>query len=127
MTFTQADFEFVRHLVRDQSAIALADGKEYLVQARLDPIVQREGLGSLAELVSRLRTGARGLRDDVVEAITINETSFFRDPHAFEALHDNIVPELLKGADRNLRIWSAAGRHEFSRGPSWMAMVRPVR
>jgi len=108
MTVSQADFQFVRHLVHDQSAIAIEDGKEYLVQARLGPLVRREGLDSVGELVDRLRTGAPALRDDVVEAITTNETSFFRDAHAFAALRDEIVPRLLKDATSGLRIWSAA-------------------
>lgn len=108
MTVSAADFQFVRHLVRDQSAIALEDGKEYLVQARLGPLAQREGLGSVAELVDRVRTGSLALRDDVVEAITTNETSFFRDVHPFDALRDTLVPELLQGSTRGLGIWSAA-------------------
>lgn len=103
-----ADFQFVRHLVHDRSAIALEDGKEYLVQARLGPLARREGLGSVAELVDRLRTGTPGLRDDVVDAITTNETSFFRDVHPFDALRDTILPELLKRSKGGLGIWSAA-------------------
>lgn len=103
------DFQFVRQVVKDESAISLEDGKEYLVQARLSPIVQREGLTSVGELVARLRAGAPALRDDVVEAITTNETSFFRDVHPFDALRDRIFPELLAEAgSRGLRIWSAA-------------------
>lgn len=108
MSVSPADFQFVRHLVRDQSAIALDDGKEYLVRARLGPLVTREGLGSVGELVDRLRAGAPALRDDVVEAITTNETSFFRDAHAFDALRQSLVPELLKGSSSGLRMWSAA-------------------
>jgi len=108
MNVSPADFQFVRHLVHDQSAIALEDGKEYLVLSRLGPLVRREGLDSVGELVDRLRTGSPALRDDVVEAITTNETSFFRDAHAFAALRDEIVPRLLKNATSALSIWSAA-------------------
>jgi len=108
MSVSPTDFQFVRHLVRDQSAIALEDGKEYLVQARLGPLVRREGLASVGELVERLRSGSPRLRDEVVEAITTNETSFFRDAHPFVALRDDIVPTLLKDRSDGLRIWSAA-------------------
>jgi chemotaxis protein methyltransferase CheR len=62
----------------------------------------------VAELVARLRSGARTLCDDVVEAITTNETSFFRDVHPFDALREAILPELTTGTTRSLRIWSAA-------------------
>lgn len=108
MTVSEADFHFVRHLVRDQSAITLGHDKEYLVQARLGPLAQREGLSSVGELVARLRSGAPALRDEVVEAITTNETSFFRDARPFDALRDVIIPDLLRRGDRGMRIWSAA-------------------
>ena len=81
-----ADFDFVRKLVYEHSAIALDDSKEYLVEARLAPIAQREGLASVTELVRSLRNGETRLRDDVVAAVATNETTFFRDVHPFDAL-----------------------------------------
>lgn len=104
-----ADFEFVCKLVRDQSAISLPDGKEYLVQARLTPVAERAGVASIAELVGRLRQGATGLRDEVVEAMATHESSFFRDLHPFEALREQIIPSALKNSGgRRLALWSAA-------------------
>jgi chemotaxis protein methyltransferase CheR len=105
---TPADFEYVRGLVHAQSALALADGKEYLVEARLRPIVKREGLASVAALVGQLRQGSADLRTDVVEAMATNETSFFRDVRPFDLLRDQIIPAVLR--DRpggGIRIWSA--------------------
>jgi len=105
VTTRAQDFEFVRKLVRDRSALALDEGKDYLVEARLAPIVRREGLGSLAELTGVLRSGNARLSDDVVDALMTNETSFFRDVHPFEALREHVIPQ--RGS-RPLSIWSAA-------------------
>ncbi len=109
MVVSPADFEFVCKLVRDQSAISLPDGKEYLVQARLTPVAERAGVASIAELVGRLRQGATGLRDEVVEAMATHESSFFRDLHPFEALREQIIPYALKNSGgRRIALWSAA-------------------
>jgi chemotaxis protein methyltransferase CheR len=103
------DFDFVRKLVYDDSAIALDDSKEYLVEARLAPIARREGLSSVSELVRRLRNGEPRLRHDVVEAVATNETTFFRDVHPFDALRDVLIPEVLAAnGGRSLALWSAA-------------------
>ncbi len=102
-------FDYVRQLVRAESAISLHDGKEYLVEARLAPIAEREGLASVAALVDRLPGATVSLRDDVVQAMTTNETSFFRDVHPFEALRDEVLPAAVAASGgRRLRLWSAA-------------------
>jgi chemotaxis protein methyltransferase CheR len=101
----------VRELVRRGSAIVLEATKEYLVEARLGPLARKEGLRSLSDLVARLREQPEGpLHRRVVEAMTTNETLFFRDVHPFEALHKNLLPELIgrRTTSRQLRIWSAA-------------------
>lgn len=109
MSLPQSDFDYVRKLVLDSSALLLGEGKAYLVEARLAPLVEREGLSTVGELVQRLRIGSSSLRDDAVEAMTTNETSFFRDVHPFEALRDVVLPEALRRcAGRPLRLWSAA-------------------
>ena len=103
------DFEFVRRLVHDQSSIAIEDGKEYLVEARLGPLARREGMDSVGALIGSLRAGESHLTTAVVEAMTTNETSFFRDVHPFEALRTHVIPRIL---DANLgtalSMWSAA-------------------
>ena len=111
MSLAPPDSSFVRDLVRERSAIVLDEGKEYLLESRLTPIVRREGLGSLGDLVGRLRSLPFGaLHASVVEAMTTNETSFFRDAHPFEALRRHVLPELVarRAGARRLRIWCAA-------------------
>ena len=109
MTVSVTDYEFVCKLVRDQSSISLGAGKEYLVNARLAPLAQREGLESVGDLVQAVRVGGPRLRDSIVEAMATNETSFFRDVHPFDALRDTIIPAVL-AANGGLRLsmWSAA-------------------
>ena len=106
-----AEFDFLRGLVRERSAIVLEPGKEYLVESRLVPLVRDRQLASIPALVSALRAQPRGeLERAVVEAMTTNETSFFRDHHPFEALRTRLLPELVaaRGAERRLRFWSCA-------------------
>jgi chemotaxis protein methyltransferase CheR len=111
VSIAPADFTYVRDLVHRRSAIFLEAGKEYLVESRLLPIVQASGEQSLGRLVSRLRSSPEGsLHKQVVEAMTTNETSWFRDNHPFHALESVILPELLchRANARRLTIWSAA-------------------
>lgn len=99
-----------REVYKD-SGIVLDDSKLYLIESRLTPILQDERIGSLDDLCFLLKTTARpGLRQKVVEAMTTNETLFFRDPPAFEALEKVILPELVERRKqiRKLSIWSAA-------------------
>jgi len=108
---TAAEFDYIRRLVLEQSAIVLEDDKQYLAEARLLPLARREGLDSISSLVVNL-LGKKldGLHRKVVEAMTTNETSFFRDFHPFEALRTAILPELMlkRASSRELNIWSAA-------------------
>jgi len=109
-TVARSDFEFIRRLVRERSAIVLDDGKEYLLDARLGPVLRASGLESVSGLISSIRGGREDLRDLVVEAMTTNETSFFRDMVPFEVLERKVLPELVerKGDDRSLTLWCAA-------------------
>lgn len=103
------DFEFVRRLVHEQSAIAIDEGKQYLVEARLGSLARREGMTSVGSLVGVLRSGAPHLATAVVEAMTTNETSFFRDVHPFEALRTDVIPAILEAnGGTRLEMWSAA-------------------
>jgi chemotaxis protein methyltransferase CheR len=112
MALTQAAFDYLRVLVRERSAIVLEDQKGYLVEARLGPLARREGFASLDALVDHLRSGRRdgGLHQKVVETMTTNETSFFRDVHPFEQLRLEVLPELMRrrAAERRLDVWCAA-------------------
>lgn len=120
MALTAADFDFVRLIVRADSAIALEPGKEYLVESRLSALARLEGAASVEAIIAALRQRPTGdLRYKVVEAMTTNETSFFRDVTPFEALRTHIIPDLMaRRADRRqLRIWCGAastGQEPFS-------------
>ena len=111
MTLTATSFDWVRQLVHRESAIVLAPGKEYLVEARLLPIAQKLGLPGVSELVEsvRLRPDPASTRR-IVEALTTNETSWFRDGDPFTALTSTVMPALLaaRGPVERLHIWSAA-------------------
>ncbi|MFO8076255.1 MAG: CheR family methyltransferase [Actinomycetota bacterium] len=109
-TVAPADFDYIAALVRDEAAIVIEPSKAYLVESRLSPVARRHGQGSIAEVVTRLRNGDRKLRTEVVEAMTTNETSWYRDVHPFEALHRHIIPELVKrrAQRRQITIWCGA-------------------
>ena len=111
MSLNSNDMDFIRELILDRAGIVIGPGKEYLVTSRLEPLACSEGLDSLEDLVSCLRKQSSGaLIHKVVEAMTTNETSFFRDVHPFEALKKDIIPELIqKNANtQQLDIWCAA-------------------
>jgi chemotaxis protein methyltransferase CheR len=105
-----AEYEEFREFLQNACGILLGDNKHYLVQSRLGKMVRDASLTSLGELVARLRSERPGgaLRERVIEAMTTNETFWFRDTHPFMILSDNIFPEFLKRRQRAIRIWSAA-------------------
>jgi chemotaxis protein methyltransferase CheR len=111
MALTAPEFEFLRQLVRKDAGIVLDAGKEYLVETRLSAVVRQHRLSGLSELVSILRSRPFDpLREAIKEAMTTNETSFFRDIHPFEALRTQILPDLIeaRAAERSLTMWCAA-------------------
>ena len=106
-----ADFYFIAGLLKERSGLFLTPEKIYLLDARLLPIARKHGFAGLEELFNALRTGwHEAIASDVVDAMTTNETSFFRDQHPFEALRKHVLPGLIKRREnqRSLRIWSAA-------------------
>jgi chemotaxis protein methyltransferase CheR len=120
MSITAKDFEFIRDLVRRRSAIVLDAGKEVLVDSRLSLLARREGIDSVEELMTRLYSDPNGpLPTLVVEAMTTNETLFFRDIFPFEMCRTSILPEIFKRRDveKRLTIWSAgcsSGQEPYS-------------
>src|SRR3989338_3589351 len=111
MSIHTTDFDFIRDLVHKRSAIVLEGNKEYLVEARLTPVARAEGFGSIEKLIAWLRANQFGaVHGKVIEAMTTNETSFFRDIHPFEALRNMILPDLLgkRITDHKLNIWCCA-------------------
>jgi chemotaxis protein methyltransferase CheR len=110
MTLDPGAFAYVSSLVRRESAIVLEPGKEYLVESRLMPLARAAGLPDVDAFVARLRSAPdRVTVKAVVEALTTNETSWFRDGAPFEAFRKVVVPELLETPpQRRINIWSAA-------------------
>ena len=109
MSLAAADFQWVTTMVRQRSSIDLQPGKEYLVESRLAPIARQVGEADVSGLVARLRRGDPALSDAVVDALTTNETSWFRDSHPFTAFKDHLLPDVAKSSTtRNITIWSAA-------------------
>jgi chemotaxis protein methyltransferase CheR len=111
VSISPSTFSFVSDLVRQQAAIVLSPGKEYLVESRLLPLARGAGLDDVGALVARLQRKPDDLlRRQIVEAMTTNETSFFRDRDPFNALTQAILPELrkLRSASQRINIWSAA-------------------
>ena len=107
---TPQDYEYLRKILKERSGLDLSADKQYLVESRLIPLARKAGLAGIPELVAKMKGGAEALTSDVVEAMTTNETFFFRDKIPFEHLRDTILPALMQTrASRKLvRIWSAA-------------------
>jgi chemotaxis protein methyltransferase CheR len=108
---TDQDFDAIRKLLQEHSAIVLEPGKQYLVESRLAPLMQQRNLSSIAELIAQLRRQPdNGLQRQIVEAMVTTESLFFRDHHPFEALRTTVLPRLLgrRRDERSLRIWCAA-------------------
>jgi TPR repeat protein len=110
MKDSPAQFAFLRDLLRRRTGVVIDDSKQYLVVARLMPIVRQRSIPSLDTLVDRIRTtGDKGLEKDVLNAMMTHETSFFRDKSPFDTLR-GLVTEMIpkRAAHKQLVIWSAA-------------------
>lgn len=123
-TIAPDDFAFLRDLVMKEAAIVLEPGKEYLVTSRLDPVARKENLDGISGLVRALKshTGVK-LREVVIDAMTTNETLWFRDSHPFETLQSTIIPQLIekRASSRSLDIWCAAA--STGQEPYTIAMI----
>ena len=111
------EYNQFREFLEKQCGIVLGDNKQYLVKSRLGPVVNRYGLSSLSELITKVqRFSERELRTVVIDAMTTNETLWFRDGYPFELLKSKLLPELA-GKPGAKKIWSAAsssGQEPFS-------------
>ena len=108
---TPADYEYLRKLLRERSGLVLSADKQYLVESRLLPVAHRFGIADLSELVRRLKgSPCEPLATEVAEAMTTNESFFFRDKIPFDHFRDTIMPALLaaRPTQRRIRIWCAA-------------------
>ena len=108
---TPLDYEFLRKLLKERSGLDLSPDKQYLVESRLVPLARKAGLTGITELAQKMKAGgAEALTAEVVEAMTTNETFFFRDKLPFDHLREAMLPAVLqaRSARRALRIWCAA-------------------
>lgn len=111
MGITTLDFDYLRQLVHQHSAVVLDGDKTYLAELHLQPIAEAAGFATIANLIAYLRyQPLSDLHIQTIEALVTNETSFFRDTYPFEALKQVVLPELIKKRriERSLNIWCAA-------------------
>lgn len=104
-------FDFVQQMIAKEAGIVLEAGKEYLVEARLGPVARRAGFPSIDSMLDVMRAEPGSvLKREVLDAMTTNETSFYRDIEPFVVLEKHVLPKLLaaRRAQRQLRIWYAA-------------------
>ena len=108
---TPPDYEYLRKLLKDHSGLDLSADKQYLIESRLLPLSRKCGVSGIGDLVQKMKGGSSTIIAQVVEAMTTNETFFFRDKVPFEHFRDTIMPEMLKARTnrKSIRIWCAAG------------------
>jgi chemotaxis protein methyltransferase CheR len=129
---TPRDYDYLRKLLKDRSGLVLSADKEYLVESRLLPVARKAGLANLGELVNALMSAnAEALLTAVVEAMTTNESFFFRDKIPFDHFRSAIMPALIaaRRTSRSIRIWCAAastGQEPFSLGMCLKEMERDI-
>ena len=105
------DFDFISTLIKSRSGLVLTPDKSYLLESRLMPVARKHGLKGLDELIGVMRTRKEeALIIEVTEAMTTNESFFFRDIKPFDLLRDEVLPPLLekRAAQKHLRVWCAA-------------------
>jgi len=107
---TPEDFDYLRKMLRERSGLVLSVEKQYLAESRLLPLARRHGFASVGELVQQLKFPSHALATEVVDAMTTNETFFFRDRIPFDLLRDTVMPALLtaRSRTRRIRIWCTA-------------------
>jgi chemotaxis protein methyltransferase CheR len=106
----ESDFLFVQNFINQRSGIVINNEKRYLIETRLEPLARQLALPSLEALVAKLKLREPLVEISVIDALTTNETLFFRDKQPFEVLREAVLPKLVKSrrAAGSLRIWSAA-------------------
>jgi len=108
---TPQDFDYLRKMLRERSGLVLSAEKQYLAESRLLPVARKHGLNNLTELVAKLKAPvAAPLTTEVIEAMTTNESFFFRDKVPFEHFRAVIMPALMaaRAREKRIRIWCAA-------------------
>ncbi|MGH1403587.1 MAG: CheR family methyltransferase [Alphaproteobacteria bacterium] len=104
-----ADFDIYQELLKEKSGLVLTQDKAYLLDSRLSPVARKWGFDNIAAMTQVLRgVPQRDLINDIIEAMTTNETSFFRDTKPFDIFKNIVMPYYKNSAPRTIRIWCAA-------------------
>jgi chemotaxis protein methyltransferase CheR len=108
---TPSEYEYLRKFLKDHSGLDLSADKHYLLESRLLPLARKSGLPGIGEVVQAIKQGSAALNAQVVEAMTTNETFFFRDKVPFDHFRNLIMPQMLRlrAHRKSVRIWCAAG------------------
>jgi chemotaxis protein methyltransferase CheR len=115
-------FEFMRGFLKERSGLTLGDDKSYLLESRLTPVARKQGFKDLEELIDKVKSGNDAvLASSVTEAMTTNESFFFRDQKPFDLFRDTVIPHILetRAEGKSFRVWSAAassGQEPYSIG-----------
>ncbi|MEZ8826795.1 protein-glutamate O-methyltransferase CheR [Vibrio amylolyticus] len=121
ITISDQEYRDFSRFLESQCGIVLGDSKQYLVRSRLSPLVTKFKVGSLSDLLRDVVSGRnRELRVAAVDAMTTNETLWFRDTYPFSVLSDKLLPEIAANK-RPIKIWSAAS--SSGQEPYSMAMT----
>ncbi len=108
---TPNDFDYLRKMLKERSGLVLAAEKQYLAESRLLPVARQHGMSTLTDLIAALKArSAPQLDGKVVDAMTTNETFFFRDKVPFEHVRHVVMPALIaaRAREKRIRIWCAA-------------------
>ncbi|WP_375573854.1 protein-glutamate O-methyltransferase CheR [Ahrensia marina] len=121
---TPADYDFLRSFLKERSGLILSNDKQYLIESRLMPVARQEGLDTITALVAKLKTPlGRVAGEAVVEAMTTNESFFFRDKTPFDHFSNVMLPQMMEArrTQRKIRIWCAAA--STGQEPYSLAMI----
>ncbi len=107
MATSSLEIKQVISFVYENSGITLDENKSYLIESRLSPLLKSNTLSSFSQLITKAKTN-KPLKQDIINAISTNETYFFRDQRPFDLLKNILIPEIMGTANKRLKIWSAA-------------------
>ena len=121
---TPSEYDYLRTYLKERSGLVLSSDKQYLIESRLMPVARQEGLDTISALVAKLKTPlGRSAGERVVEAMTTNESFFFRDKTPFDLFSNVMLPQMMEArkSQRKIRIWCAAA--STGQEPYSLAMI----
>ncbi len=112
LSITKDEFALFRNFIESECGIALQEDKTYLIEARLTSLALESGCNSFGEFYLKAKSGINGLKDKIINAMTTNETLWFRDESPYKIMEECLLPalvdDLIQGKRQEIRIWSAA-------------------